>query len=380
MQISAWERESFFAAADVVIVGAGLTGLWSAWHLLKLRPGCRILILEKGLIPQGASTRNAGFACFGSPTELLADEQRMGTDAMLEMLEMRYRGLRMAAQLLDGKNFDFELSGGYELFTSSQGYRQDDVHQQLNYLNSLLKPITNTPRTFQIPAGLTEKTGFGKTDFIVRNRLEGVLHPGKLVLTLSQHLQGQSVRILYGQELVRWEKTEQNLALFCRSGLSLTANQLLICSNGFSSRLLPQEDIKPARGQVLLTEPVGKLSWKGSYHSHEGYYYFRNWGNDRVLLGGARFLDIDKEETEELETSMKIQQALEKYIRQIILPGQKVKIAARWSGIMGMGKTSKGPLLKKIDDNICCAIRLSGIGVALSPVLGEQAAKLLLKK
>ena len=98
MQISFWEQESFFAERDIIIIGAGLCGLWYA-HDLKLRnPGLKMLILDRGIIPSGASTRNAGFACFGSPTELLYDEEVMGAERMWQIAEMRYKGIQKIKQ------------------------------------------------------------------------------------------------------------------------------------------------------------------------------------------------------------------------------------------------------------------------------------------
>lgn len=74
--VSVWEKETFFAPQDIIIAGSGFVGLWSAFYLKKRNPKLKITIRDKGIIPTGASTRNAGFACFGSLTELLADEQR----------------------------------------------------------------------------------------------------------------------------------------------------------------------------------------------------------------------------------------------------------------------------------------------------------------
>src|SRR5277367_3561877 len=61
MLLSIWEKESFFAPADIVIAGSGLVGLWSAYYLKKKAPRLSITVVERGLIPSGASTRNAGF-------------------------------------------------------------------------------------------------------------------------------------------------------------------------------------------------------------------------------------------------------------------------------------------------------------------------------
>lgn len=93
MQTSLWEKESFFAHSHVIIAGSGFAGLWSAYYLKKKLPRIRITIVDRGVIPTGASTRNAGFACFGSVTELMKDISSMGEEKMLSLVEMRYNGL-----------------------------------------------------------------------------------------------------------------------------------------------------------------------------------------------------------------------------------------------------------------------------------------------
>ncbi|MFL5809244.1 MAG: FAD-dependent oxidoreductase, partial [Flavisolibacter sp.] len=60
--VSIWEKETFYAPQDVVIAGSGFVGLWSAFFLKKKKPKLKITVVDRGLIPTGASTRNAGFA------------------------------------------------------------------------------------------------------------------------------------------------------------------------------------------------------------------------------------------------------------------------------------------------------------------------------
>ena len=113
---------------------------------------------------------------------------------------------------------------------------------------------------------------------------------------------------------------------------------------------------------------------KGTFHYNEGFYYFRNLGN-RILLGGARNLNFEAEETSEMETTEVLQNHLEEFLRTIILPNQYFKISQRWSGIMAMGK-DKSPFVEKISPRQIAAVRLSGMGVALAPKIGEIVAGL----
>ncbi len=149
MQISVWEKESFFAPADVTILGSGLVGLWCAWHLKKQWPKSRITILDRGVIPTGASTRNAGFACFGSVTELIADKERSGEDAMLQLVDMRYRGLQRMRKILGEKAIGFQWSKGYELIATNKDPGKAVLQEQIDWLNEKLSPITGTSPTYK---------------------------------------------------------------------------------------------------------------------------------------------------------------------------------------------------------------------------------------
>src|SRR6201996_1775170 len=89
-QLSVWEKESFYAPADIIIAGSGLVGMWSAYYLKKKTPSLRVTILERGLIPTGASTRNAGFACFGTLGEIMAGVKETVEEQMMELTELRF--------------------------------------------------------------------------------------------------------------------------------------------------------------------------------------------------------------------------------------------------------------------------------------------------
>jgi glycine/D-amino acid oxidase-like deaminating enzyme len=140
---------------------------------------------------------------------------------------------------------------------------------------------------------------------------------------------------------------------------------------------LPELDIVPARGQILVTSEIKNLPWKGSFHSDEGYYYFRNIGK-RVLLGGARNKAFIEEQTTDMQTSEFIQKHLERYLEDVILPYRKGQyhIDHRWSGIMAMG-SEKMPIVKEVKPNIFCAVRMSGMGVALAPIVARSITKLM---
>ena len=393
VQLSVWEKESFFAPADIIIAGSGFVGLWSAYYLKRMAPRLSITIVDRGLIPTGASTRNAGFACFGSLTELVSDAQQMGEDKMLELVEMRYKGIKRIAKLFSEKEIGFERYGGYELIADSPGQEANQLRSQIDRMNRKLKKIVKQQKAFRLQNEKIATFGFKDIRHLVENRAEAQLHSGKLCQALLRLVQSMGVTVLNGIEIRSYEKINGQILLQTSQPfdpsqssqtqtssqhippLTLTASQLLVCTNAFARQLLPDLDIIPARGQVLVTSPIEGLTFKGTFHYDEGYYYFRNLG-DRVLLGGARNKAFEEEKTDEMTVTDTIRQELQRFLTEVILPGKTFTIDHHWSGIMAMG-SEKSPILRQVNDQVFCAVRMSGMGVALAPVIGEKVAALM---
>lgn len=376
--LSIWEKETFLAPQDVIIAGSGFVGLWCALYLKKRAPQLKITILERGLIPSGASTRNAGFACFGSLGELVADEAKMGASQMLQLVEMRYKGLLLIQKYFSNLQIDFERCGGYELFDSRSKTSLEQLKTNIDHVNALMQQVTGTRHTFRLDDNKIELFGFGQTSHLIKNNLEGYLHSGKLLQALLQYVQSKGVRVYNGIEIMDFlHNGSSQLEIRTNHAFSFSSKKLLICTNAFAKELIPDIDIAPARGQVLLTSPIHNLTWKGTFHSDEGFYYFRDLGN-RILLGGARNKALLEEETTELNITGIIQSELERYLAEVILPRYKnqYQVDYRWSGIMAMG-SGKMPIIQQIQPNVFCAVRMSGMGVALAPIVGRMISNMI---
>jgi len=384
MAISAWEQSTYFAPKDVVIIGCGFVGLWTALELINKYPKMQITILERGLIPSGASTRNAGFSCFGSVSELIYDIALMGEANMLETVKMRYDGLQKIQRTFDKKVIDYDQFGGYELFEKNGPYDIQQLDKDIAYLNKILAPVLKTPKKngnyvpiYSNESKKIKQLGFQAIEALAFSPLEGQLNSAKLVLALQQAVQSKGVHILFNTEVKKFKSHKKGVTIHTNLEAPLETKQLLICTNGFAKQLMPGLDVVPARGQVFITEPIPNLKFKGTFHFDEGFYYFRNVGN-RLLLGGARNKDFKNEKTYSLDTSPIIQKTLEEFMMKRILPkgSKKPKIELRWSGTMGMGKIKK-PIIEEVQPNIFCAVRMSGMGVAIAPIVAERVVKLM---
>jgi len=384
MAISVWEQSTYYAPKDVVIIGCGFVGLWTAHELIHKNPKLKITILERGVIPSGASTRNAGFSCFGSVSELMYDVQLMGEANMLETVKMRYDGLQKIQKIFGKQDIDYDQFGGYELFEEGGAYDISKLDADIAYLNKVLAPVLKTPSKngkylpiYTNESKQIKKLGFQKINALAFSPFEGQLNSAKLVLALQQAVQAKGVQIMFNTEVKKFKNHKNGVTIKTNLEADIETKQLLICTNGFAKKLVPELDVVPARGQVFVTEPIPNLKFKGTFHFDEGFYYFRNLGN-RILLGGARNKDFKNEKTTSLETSKLIQKTLEEFMMKRILPkgSKKPKIELRWSGTMGMGEIKK-PIIQQLQPNVYCAVRMSGMGVAIAPIVAQKAVKLM---
>lgn len=362
--LSYWELDSF-VDYDVIIVGAGITGLSSAISILEKQPDLNVLILERNLFPTGASTKNAGFACFGSLTELLSDIEQMGTIGCLTLVEQRWKGLQKLRSRFADKELGFEPLGGYELMDQSR----EDVMTKMDQINELLYPLFGADVYRDVSEKLND-FGFNTDKFsrLIFNAFEGQIHTGKTIAALWRLASKLGVKILTG---ARVEIVEGNTVIVNQNGADICfkGNKIVLCTNAFTSRFFPDLEMLPGRGQVMITEPIGDLKFKGTFHIEEGYYYFRNVG-ERVLLGGGRHLDFKGEETLKNGIHPEIEKELIRKLKEEILPNQKFEIAQKWSGIMAFGEVKK-PILEWVTPEILLAVRLGGMGMAIGSELGE---------
>ena len=374
---SYWEKESVFKNIDVCIIGSGIVGLNAAIHLKTSIPSLHVAVVERSFIPYGASTRNAGFACFGSMTELLDDLEKESENEVFERVKQRWNGLNKLRKLIGDNSLDYEPLGGYEVFTEDDTSNFNRCGEKISHFNSILKEITNCEDTYSDADERIERFGFKGVKHLILNRCEGQINTGKMMHTLVEFAQRNGVSIINGLGVSEIKNNGSSVAVLCENGFSFHAKRLRVANNGFADKLIPGIAVVPARAQVLITKPVDDLKIRGSFHYDKGYYYFRNVG-DRILFGGGRNLNFQGETTMEFGITLEIQQRLESLLKDMILPGQKFEIDMRWSGIMGLG-SSKSTILRKVDGNIFCAVRMGGMGVAIGSLVGEQGADMVLQ-
>lgn len=370
MELSYWELKNWFSNIDYTIVGSGIVGLHAGLRLRERYPEAKILVLEKGMLPQGASTKNAGFACFGSLSEIMKDLKTHSEDDVVNLIEKRWKGLQLLRKRLGDSAIDFKPHGGYELFLKEDELGFSECISKIPFVNEVLKPLFKA----DVFSKEVDRFGFENIqDYLIFNPFEGQIDTGNMMQALLKQAISSDILIL-NQQTVNSYLDAGNHVEVVVNDFSFKTRKLLFATNGFANSLT-NGAVKPARAQVLITQPIHNLDIKGTFHLDRGYYYFRNIDN-RILLGGGRNLDFEQETTTEFGQTKIVQNKLEDLLKNVILPNQDFQIAHRWSGIMGVGN-SKNPIVSQLSENVYCGVRLGGMGVAIGSLIGTELADLV---
>ncbi|MFM9825472.1 NAD(P)/FAD-dependent oxidoreductase, partial [Flavobacterium sp.] len=289
---------------------------------------------------------------------------------VVDLIQKRWIGLQLLRKRLGDSALDLKTYGGYELFLKDDEDFYANSIAKLPLVNEMLKSLFKA----EVFAKEVNSFGFkGIHEHLIFNPFEAQIDTGNMMQALLKLAISKDILIL-NQQTVTSYQDNQNGVEIALSDFVFTTKKLLFATNGFASQLTDGA-VKPARAQVLITEPIKNLKIKGTFHLDKGYYYFRNIG-DRILLGGGRNLDFDSETTTEFGQTEIVQNKLEQLLKEVILPHHDFEIAHRWSGIMGIGN-SKNPIVSQLSKNVYCGVRLGGMGVAIGSLIGQELADLV---
>ena len=333
---------------EVAVVGAGITG--TATALWLARAGIQVRVLEARSIAAGASGRNGGFISDGTTASYATTIQRYGHEQARHLWAFTVRNHEYAERFIE----ELEQSG-WEC-----SYRR----------NGSMKLALNEPELEQIieSASLLNEDGW-EVQIVHRNDLpvrlrntyiggayypsNGEFHPARFVTGLALLAQ-QAGAVFHSESQVTGISANEDGSLLQTPGGTVHTRTLVLATNAWLPGLGAliganwlSSCIIPIRGHVIATEPVNERLFPYPCSADEGYQYWRQLADGRLVVGGWRNRSFDSESQTYDETPNEgVQQHLDAFVHETLnMP--HVGIANRWAGIMGFTADSL-PLIGRL--------------------------------
>jgi glycine/D-amino acid oxidase-like deaminating enzyme len=373
MNISYWERESFLNSSDVIVVGAGIAGLSTAIELKKDRHDLNVAVLEKSWLSDGASSKNAGFACFGSISEFIDDLKELSFEQVINLAVMRFRGIEKLVRDYSEERLKLEWNGGHEVFFQDDKESFLECCAHVEKFNDAFESALGL-RPYSI-LNVSEFQGIENLVGVISNRYEGGLNTGALLKAMRNRALEKGVQIFNGVEVLSYIEKDSAVELETSVGI-WNSKQVAFCTSSFHAHLFQEEKMLTKRNQVIVTKKILNLKLNGTFHHQQGFNYFRNI-DGRILMGGMRHHFSNTESTGVQGNTEEVKQALMDFIQQKIHSHGPIELDLAWSGILGVGEDER-PLVKQVLSNVYLGARLGGIGVAIGSLIGEELARLML--
>lgn len=372
MNNSYWERESFLENYDVIIVGAGIAGLSASIELKEKQPNFRIGVLERSWLSDGASSKNAGFACFGSISEFVDDLKDMSFDDVVNLAARRFHGIEKLVKDYSEEVLKLEWNGGHELFFQEDEASFNECCAYVDRFNDAFETTLNI-RPYTVLC-VEEFQGVMNLVGVISNKFEGGLNTGAMLKAMRDRALNRGVQVFNGVEVRSYSSLQDVLKLETSVGIWKT-ERIAFCTSSFHSDLFQDLQMNSKRNQVVITKPIFDLELNGTFHHQQGFNYFRNI-DGRILMGGMRHHFLNSESTGIQGNTQEVVSALTDFIQHKIHTSSEIEIDLAWSGILGVGKDER-PVVKEVEENVFVGVCLGGIGVAIGSLIGEELAELI---
>jgi glycine/D-amino acid oxidase-like deaminating enzyme len=279
------------ATADVVVVGGGFTGLWTAIALTDTDPSLRVMVLEAETVGYGASGRNGGF-CSASLTHGLANGIRHFPDELAILEREGVANLRGLVDFSRDHSIDCDLEETGILDVADQPYQVDELKawadeaaawdDELEFMDrERIQAEVHSPLW---QAGLYRPPG-----------RDAILDPAKLVRGLARVCDERGVAIHEGARVTSVRRAAGRVRVTTAAGPSVVAGHVVVATSAYSGWLRRlSAHFVPVYDYVLVSDPLSadqraSIGWgrrQGMADANNQFHYFRLTADDRILWGG----------------------------------------------------------------------------------------------
>ncbi|MBI5824760.1 MAG: FAD-dependent oxidoreductase [Chloroflexi bacterium] len=274
--------------AELVVVGAGFTGLWTALQAKQADPSRDVVLLEAGETAIGASGRNGGFVA-SSLTHSFQNGMNRWPKEMPKLVKLGHQNLDGIESAIQQFNIDCDFIRSGEINVATEEYQIDGLREEaeesaavgerIQFLDSAeLRKRVNSPTYL---AGIYDPS-------------VAMVNPARLAWGLRQACLQLGVRLFESTQVTALEERRESIILKTQYG-QVESKKVALATNAFPPLLKRLSFyMVPVYDYVLMTEPLTKTQRESiGWHGREGlsdngnqFHYYRTSEDGRILWGG----------------------------------------------------------------------------------------------
>ena len=375
------------ATADIVIIGAGFTGLWTALALTDTEPALRVVVLEQASVGYGASGRNGGF-CQASLTHGLANGIRHFPE---ELAILEREGIANLAGLIaftrdHGIECDLELTGGLDL--------ADQPHQVEEYRawadeaaehGEILEFWDAERARAEVHSPIWQAALYRSPE----QGRDALLDPARLVRGLARVAEERGVTIHESTKVRDVARRAGGVSVTTADGAIVRADHVVVATSAYSGWLKRLESqFVPVYDYALVSDPLTPeqreaIGWRrrqGLSDGNNQFHYFRLTADDRILWGGYDAIyHFGNGVGPHLDRRPATFDRLEVHFRRAFPQLADLRFPWRWGGAIDTTSRFTVTFGQALGDRLTYALGYTGLGVGASRWAGGIVRDFLLR-
>lgn len=369
--------------ADVCIIGAGYTGLWTAYYLKKANPALDIVVLEREFAGYGASGRNGGWLSGGFSWSREKYAKTSSRGAVVDMQNAMAGTVDEVERVTRAEGIDADLIRVDKLVVATNAAQMQRVREEYQFGLDWQMPSERLQLLSAEEAAKRIRIADLQGAVLYRNMAR--VQPAKLVRGLARVVEGLGVSIYEGTSVTSFEKgrveTDRG---------TVRAPYIIRATEGFSAGLPGYERTWLALNSAqIVTEPVPESLWREiGWDGHEllgdaahAYCYAQRTREGRITMGGRgvpyRFgskTDVNG------QTQQATIDALHGILTRLLPQTKSLKIDHAWCGVLGVPRDWCTTAGFDRSTGIGWAGGYVGLGVSSSNLAGRTLADLVLNR
>ena len=366
--------------ADVAIVGAGFTGLWTAYYLKKADPGARIVVLEREIAGFGASGRNGGWCHTTFPGSRERARRAHGRAPVIEQQRALFATVPEIARVIAEEKIDARFHVGGQLDLATSAVQLERARKEIEYHRSW---------------------GFGEDDYVLLSQAEmrerirvagclgavytphgGAVDPARLARGLAAAVEKLGVPIYEGTPVLALRPHEAVTA----AGV-VHAEVIVRATEAFTPELPGYErTLVPIYSLMIGTEPLPQSFWdEVGWSGHEVFgdfrhliFYAMHTDDGRIAIGGRGApYHFNSRLSAEFERVPRVQDHLRELLRTLFPQIGAVQVTHRWGGAVAAARDWYSSVGLDRSTGMAWAGAYVGDGVATTNLAGRTLRDLI---